>query len=121
MIESADRALLLVQWEATDRQAVLEILAALGTHTRKIVGVVLNKVAMDWYRLFDSGRYSSYSESASYSESVLEIASPPVRSVALPLVPVPEPVPMPMPMPNVVETAVPHGNARAKTVGFRLD
>jgi hypothetical protein len=111
LIESADRALLLVQWEATDRQAVLEILAALGAHSRKIVGVVLNKVAMDWYRLFDSGRYSSYSESAP------EIVSAPDRTVAPPLVP----VPMPLPMPNVVEPAAPHGNARTSSVGFRLD
>ena len=106
LIESADRALLLVQWEATDRQAVLEILAALGTHTRKIVGVVLNKVAMDWYRLFDSGRYSSYSENA--NRKMVASAD---RSVARSLVPVP----------NVVETGVPSGNARARTGGFRLD
>jgi capsular exopolysaccharide synthesis family protein len=105
LIESSDRALLIVQWEATDRQAVLESLAALGAHTRKIVGVVLNKVATDWYRLFDSGRYAAYSENAP------GIVPAPDLNVARSFVPAP----------NAVETAVAPRNARAKSVGFRLD
>ena len=105
LIESSDRALLIVEWEATERQAVLEALAALGAHTRKIIGVVLSKVASDWYRLFDSGRYPTY------SEHVSEIVPAADRSVARPLAPVS----------NVIAASGLNGNTRARSVGFRLD
>jgi capsular exopolysaccharide synthesis family protein len=57
LVEHADRALLVVAWERTDREAVLEAVAALGQQARKIVGVVLNKVAPAWYRQLDGSRY----------------------------------------------------------------
>jgi succinoglycan biosynthesis transport protein ExoP len=57
LVEHADRALLVVGWERTDRQAVLEAVASLGEHARKIAGVVLNKVAPAWYRQLDGSRY----------------------------------------------------------------
>jgi succinoglycan biosynthesis transport protein ExoP len=56
----ADRAVLIVEWNRTERQAVIEALDALGPDARKIAGVVLNKVAMGWYRLFSDSRYVSY-------------------------------------------------------------
>ena len=56
----ADRAVLIVEWNRTERQAVIEALDALGQDARKIAGVVLNKVAMGWYRLFSDSRYVGY-------------------------------------------------------------
>jgi capsular exopolysaccharide synthesis family protein len=59
-IECADRAVLLVEWDRTERQAVVEALDLLDAHRRKLVGVVLNKVSLDWCRLFDYGGYRNY-------------------------------------------------------------
>lgn len=59
-LESADRALLIVEWEKTDRQAVAEALDALGPHIQKVAGVILNKVSMDWYKFPDNHRYLQY-------------------------------------------------------------
>jgi exopolysaccharide transport family protein len=59
-IECADRAVLVIEWERTERQAVREALASLEGHARKVAGVVLNKVSMEWYRLFENGRYVRY-------------------------------------------------------------
>jgi capsular exopolysaccharide synthesis family protein len=56
-VKYADRALLIVEWERTERQAVLDALNLLGADSGRIAGVVLNKVAMRWYRFFDRGRY----------------------------------------------------------------
>jgi Mrp family chromosome partitioning ATPase len=64
-LECADRALLVVEWERTDRQAVTEAINLLGSDAEKIAGTVLNKVAAQWYRLFDAGRYlSAYEQPA---------------------------------------------------------
>jgi Mrp family chromosome partitioning ATPase len=65
-ITCADRALLIVEWERTERQAVLEALAMLGENKEKVAGAVLNKVSSYWYQLFDYGRYPSY---YSYAEN----------------------------------------------------
>ncbi len=59
-IECADRAIMVVEWARTERQAVIEALGTLGAHARKVAGVVLNKVPADWYRIFDNGRYRGY-------------------------------------------------------------
>ena len=59
-IECADRAVLVIEWERTERQAVREALGSLEVHARKVAGVVLNKVSMEWYRLFENGRYVRY-------------------------------------------------------------
>ncbi len=59
-IECADRAIMVVEWARTERQAVIEALGTLGTHAQKVAGVVLNKVPADWYRIFDNGRYRGY-------------------------------------------------------------
>jgi Mrp family chromosome partitioning ATPase len=65
MMQQADRALLVVEWERTDRQAVAEAIDLLGADVGKIVGAVLNKVPPQWYRFFDAGRYFDiYSELA---------------------------------------------------------
>jgi succinoglycan biosynthesis transport protein ExoP len=56
-IECADRAVLLVEWDQTERQAVAEALDMLDTHARKLAGVVLNKVSVGWCQLFDYGGY----------------------------------------------------------------
>jgi capsular exopolysaccharide synthesis family protein len=56
-VKSADRALLIVEWERTERQAVADALDLLGADAGRISAVVLNKVAMRWYRFFDRGRY----------------------------------------------------------------
>jgi succinoglycan biosynthesis transport protein ExoP len=56
-VKCADRALLIVEWERTDRQAVAEVVNLLGEDAEKIAGTVLNKVAAQWYRFFDGGRY----------------------------------------------------------------
>jgi succinoglycan biosynthesis transport protein ExoP len=65
-IKCADRALLIVEWERTERPAVLQALAMLGENKDKVAGVVLNKVSMYWYQLFDYGQYPGY---ATYTES----------------------------------------------------
>jgi polysaccharide biosynthesis transport protein len=56
-LECADRAVLLVEWDRTARQAVAEALDMLDAHAQKLAGVVLNKVSADWCRLFDYGGY----------------------------------------------------------------
>ncbi len=61
-IECADRAVLLVEWDHTERQAVTDALDTLDSHARKLAGVVLNKVSPGWCRLFDYG--GSYLEPA---------------------------------------------------------
>jgi exopolysaccharide transport family protein len=65
-ITCADRALLIVEWERTEREAVLEALSMLGENRQKVAGVVLNKVSAYWYRLFDYGQYPTY---YSYAEN----------------------------------------------------
>ena len=59
-IDCADRAVMIVEWERTEREAVLEALATLGPQKRKVTGVVLNKASSLWYRLFDCGQYLRY-------------------------------------------------------------
>jgi hypothetical protein len=51
---------MLVEWERTERQAVADALATLAAHRHKIAGLVLNKMPIEWYRLYDSGRYLDY-------------------------------------------------------------
>jgi succinoglycan biosynthesis transport protein ExoP len=58
-IECADRAVLLVEWDRTDRQAVADALDMLDTQADKLAGVVLNKVSVDWCRLFNHGSYQN--------------------------------------------------------------
>ena len=60
LIEYADRALLVVEWKRTGRETVIEALNAIGAGVDKIVGVVLNKVDLDKYRLYDYGRSALY-------------------------------------------------------------
>jgi polysaccharide biosynthesis transport protein len=65
LMKYADRALLIVEWERTDRQAVVEALNLLGRDVAKIAGAVLNKVPPRWYRFFDNGSYFNvYSQEA---------------------------------------------------------
>src|SRR5713226_2635530 len=47
-IECADRAILLVEWDQTERQAVLEALDIIGLNAEKVMGVVLNKASLGW-------------------------------------------------------------------------
>lgn len=68
-IACADRGLLIVEWERTDRAAVIDALGMLGDNRDKIAGVVLNKVSGYWYQLFDYGRYPGY---YSYAENPAE-------------------------------------------------
>jgi succinoglycan biosynthesis transport protein ExoP len=56
-VECADRAVLLVEWDRTERQAVAGALDTLDAHARKVAGVVLNKVSVGWCQLFDYGGY----------------------------------------------------------------
>jgi succinoglycan biosynthesis transport protein ExoP len=56
-VDCADRAILLVEWDRTHRQAVAEALDALDLHPGKLAGVVLNKVSLGWCELFDYGGY----------------------------------------------------------------
>ena len=65
----ADRALLVVEWDRTERQVVADALDALGPDAWKVAGVVLNKVAPDWYRVSGDGRlsgdgYTAYADDA---------------------------------------------------------
>jgi Mrp family chromosome partitioning ATPase len=64
-IESADRALMIVEWQQTERQAVREALDTLGSHATKVIGIILNKVPLHWHRLFNNGRYRDYAYSQS--------------------------------------------------------
>jgi len=50
---------------------VLDALDMLGPDAGRVAGVILNKVAMDWYRLFSDSRYASYFDyAAAQGESV---------------------------------------------------
>lgn len=51
-LAAADRAVMIVAWEATDRQDVAQAIHALAEHGRKIDGVVLNQVPSRWVSLF---------------------------------------------------------------------
>jgi succinoglycan biosynthesis transport protein ExoP len=67
-IKCADRGLMIVEWQRTERQAVLDALAKLGENKQKVAGIVLNKVPNYWCQIFDYGRYPdyfAYAESAS--------------------------------------------------------
>jgi succinoglycan biosynthesis transport protein ExoP len=77
LVECADRAIMVVEWARTERQAVLEALSTLAAHARKVSGVVLNKVPMDWYRIFDNGTYRGY-----YAAYAKGLANPPKKAVA---------------------------------------
>jgi capsular exopolysaccharide synthesis family protein len=59
-VDCADHALMVVEWERTERHAVSEALGTLAAHANKVAGIVLNKVPVEWHRLFDSGRYANY-------------------------------------------------------------
>jgi polysaccharide biosynthesis transport protein len=59
-IEFADRAVMMVEWDRTERATVQDALAMLGRHKSKLTGIVLNKASPRWYRLFDCGRYLRY-------------------------------------------------------------
>ena len=65
-IKCADRGMMIVEWQRTEQQAVLDALAKLGENKQKVLGVVLNKVPKYWCQLFDYGRYPNY---FSYAES----------------------------------------------------
>jgi polysaccharide biosynthesis transport protein len=69
-IECADRVVLMVEWERTERAAVLEALAMLGPYKQKLAGVVLNKASPQWYRVFDCGRF------------IRHYSPPPIKSTA---------------------------------------
>ena len=60
LVDCADRAVLIVQWERTERAAVLEALRMIGPDKQKIAGIILNNASPRWYRLFDCGRYLQY-------------------------------------------------------------
>jgi polysaccharide biosynthesis transport protein len=60
LIEWADRVLLVVEWKRTERETVVEALSAIDAGADKIVGVVLNKVDLGEYRLYDYGRSALY-------------------------------------------------------------
>jgi succinoglycan biosynthesis transport protein ExoP len=56
-VDCADRAVLVVEWDRTHRQAVADALDMLDLHPGKLAGVVLNKVSLGWCELFDYGGY----------------------------------------------------------------
>jgi len=60
LLEFADRAILVVEWQQTDRETVAAALSGLGAGLGKFVGFVLNKVDMAQYRLYDYGRSIMY-------------------------------------------------------------
>jgi polysaccharide biosynthesis transport protein len=60
LVECGDRAVLVVEWKRTGRETVIEALNAIGAGADKLVGVVLNKVDLDRYRLYDYGRSALY-------------------------------------------------------------
>jgi MinD-like ATPase involved in chromosome partitioning or flagellar assembly len=59
LVECADSVVIIAEWNRTDRNAVLDALAMLEHHGAKVAGVVLNKVALNWYSLFARGKYPS--------------------------------------------------------------
>jgi capsular exopolysaccharide synthesis family protein len=59
-VEHADRIAFVIAWDETDRGAVEEAFALLGSHLSKLAGVVLNKASPRWYGTFDGGRYLRY-------------------------------------------------------------
>jgi exopolysaccharide transport family protein len=82
LLESLDRALLVIEWERTDCQALSDALNILGTQAVKIAGAVLNRAAASWYRLFDDGRYPHYQNYAASTATRMP-AGPQVRAQAL--------------------------------------
>jgi succinoglycan biosynthesis transport protein ExoP len=86
-IEHADRIAFVIAWDGTDRSAVEEAFAMLGTHFSKLAGVVLNKASPRWYGAFDGGRY--------------------LRYAAQPAAVAPAPVPVPAPVTNFIRRAAP--------------
>jgi capsular exopolysaccharide synthesis family protein len=104
-IKCADGAILLIRWEKTDREAVTEALATLGAHARRILGVVLSMVPVDWYRLFDNGRYRNYYADAASAASE-------IRAVGA--------ITAPAPISINVASREPEAARRAKSTGFRL-
>jgi polysaccharide biosynthesis transport protein len=77
LVEWADRTILIVEWERTDRAAVLEALRMIGPHKHKLAGVILNKASPRWYRLFDCGRYLQH-----YSAARLQAPADPAAKTA---------------------------------------
>ena len=59
-VEHADLIAFVIAWDETDRGAVEEAFALLGSHLSKLAGVVLNKASPRWYGAFDGGRYLRY-------------------------------------------------------------
>ena len=72
-MHTADRAVLVVEWDRTERRAVLEAVDMLGGDAGKLAGVVLNKVALGWYRLFGDSRYMNYFEYAAAQPGEIHI------------------------------------------------
>ena len=60
LLDCADRAVLVIEWRRTARDTVFEALNSVGPGADKIAGVVLNKVDVSKYRLYDYGRYGLY-------------------------------------------------------------
>src|SRR5205085_2944993 len=60
VLEYADRAVLVVEWERTDREIVAEAIDILGASTNKIAGVVLNKASANWYKFANYHQYLQY-------------------------------------------------------------
>ncbi len=59
-VEHADHIAFVIAWDETERAAVEEAFAMLGSHFSKLIGVVLNKASPRWYGAFDGGRYLRY-------------------------------------------------------------
>jgi polysaccharide biosynthesis transport protein len=60
VLEYTDRAVLVVEWERTDREMVAEALDILDASASKITGVVLNKASADWYKFANYHQYLQY-------------------------------------------------------------
>jgi succinoglycan biosynthesis transport protein ExoP len=65
LLDCADRAVLVIEWRHTACDTVMEALNALGDSVDKLAGVVLNKVNLRKYRLYDYGRYAAYTRDIS--------------------------------------------------------
>lgn len=65
LLDCADRAVLVIEWRHTACDTVLEALNSLGDGVDKLAGVVLNKVNLRKYRLYDYGRYAAYTRDIS--------------------------------------------------------
>jgi succinoglycan biosynthesis transport protein ExoP len=55
LVEYVDRAILVVEWRRTERDTLFAALETLGASVKKIAGVVLNKVDLGHYHLYDYG------------------------------------------------------------------